>query len=334
MRLTLAGFFIIAAAGILAAQPRAKGSSKTIKLGVPTPGVQIPLQKLKPESELSIEGSPESILVDQSIWISNRSKNALERLDPKANKLVEPVSDLNKPCGNPQFGFGSVWVLNCGDGTLARVDVKAGKISKTVKTGAINVRAGLAVSPDSVWAFTDDKTTLSRMDPAENKIVTEMRLPAGCNSIAYGETSLWITCPAENRVLRIDPSLNIVSQRIETSAEPYAIAVGEGSVWAYCKKDGKVERIDPKTNKVSKTIELAVPNAEADITAGEGSVWVTMPGFPITRIDPKTDKVIQQFVGEGGGFVKTAQGAVWLTNVKQSTVWHLDPRRIAATLAE
>ena len=332
--MTFAGFLVIVAAGMLPAQPRAKHLSKTVKLGIQTPGIQIPFQKLKPEAEFSLGGSPESILVDQSVWIVNRSKNALEHIDPKANKLIEPLLELNKPCGNPQSGFGSIWLLDCGAGTLVRLDANAGKISKTMKTGADNVRAGLAVSPDSVWAFTDDKTTLSRIDPAESRIVAEVRLPAGCNSMAYGETSLWITCPAENRVLRVDPNLNIVSQTIEVSAEPYAIGVGEGSVWAYCKKDGKVERIDPKTNKVSKTIELAVPNTDADIAIGEGSVWVTMPGFPITRIDPKADKVVQQFVGEGGGFIRTSPGAVWLTNFKQGTVWRIDPRRVLATLTD
>jgi virginiamycin B lyase len=305
-----------------------------LKLGVQTPGVQIPISKLKPEVELNVSGSPKSILTEQSVWISNQANNTLERIDPKENKVVEPVSDFKQPCGNPQLGFGSVWLLNCGDGTLVRVDTKTAKITKAIKTGADNVRAGLAASPDSIWAFTDDKTTLSRIDPAGNKIVGEMRLPAGCNSMAFGETSLWVTCPTENRVLRIDPNINVVSQRIEVSTEPYSIAVGEGSVWVYCKKDGRVDRIDPKTNKVSKTIELAVPNAEGDIAAGEGSVWITMPGFPISRIDPKTDKVVQQFVGEGGGFIKVDKGTVWLTNVKQNSVWRLDLKRVLATLAE
>lgn len=270
----------------------------TLKLGVQTPGVQIPVGKLKPEA-------------------------------------VEPITGAPQTCGTPLRGFGSDWLFNCTDGTLSRLDAKTGAVSKTIQTGGVpRLRSALAVSSDSVWTFTDEKTTLSRVDPAENKIVAEMRLPAGCNSIAFGETSLWVTCPSEDRVLRIDPLLNVVNQRIQVSAQPFAVAAGESSVWVFCKKDGKVERIDPKTNKVSKTIELAVPNSEGEIAVGEGSVWVTMPGFPISRIDPKTDKVAQQFVGEGGGSIKTSQGAILLTNVKQNNVWRLDPRRILATLAE
>jgi streptogramin lyase len=128
--------------------------------------------------------------------------------------------------------------------------------------------------------------------------------------------------------------LNVVSQRIEVSAEPVAIAVGEGSIWVYCRKDSKVERIDPRTNKVSKTIDLAVPKADADIAVGEGSVWVSMLGFPVTRIDAKSDKVVQQFVGEGGGLIRAVSGAIWLSNVKRNTVSRFDSRRILATLSE
>jgi virginiamycin B lyase len=270
---------------------------EALKLGVQTPGVQIPIVKLKPEA-------------------------------------VEKTADVNASCAARQSGFGADWFLNCADGTLTRKDPKTGEVVKTIKTGAAKVKAGMALSPDSVWLFTDEKTTLSRIDPAENRIVGEMRLPAGCTSIVFGEAALWATCPSENRVLRIDPLLNVVTQRIEVAAEPVTIAAGQGSLWAYCKKDGKVDRIDPKTNKVAKSIELGVPNADGDIVVAEGSAWVTMPGFPISRIDPKTDKVAQQFVGEGGGLIQAASGSIVLTNVKQSTIWRLDPRRVLATLGD
>src|SRR5437899_9194620 len=168
MRLALAGFLVIAAAGTLPAQPRAKDLSKTVKPGIQTPGVQIPLQKLRPDAEFSAPGSPESILVDQSVWIVNRSRSALEQIDPTANKLIEPVLEFNKPCGNPQSGFGSIWLLDCGAGTLARLDANGGKISETMKTGACNVRAGLADSPDSVWSLNEDKKIVSSIYSAES----------------------------------------------------------------------------------------------------------------------------------------------------------------------
>jgi streptogramin lyase len=98
-----------------------------------------------------------------------------------------------------------------------------------------------------------------------------------------------------------------------------------------------VDRIDPKTNKVSKTIELMTPNVEGGIAVGDNMVWVTATGFPITRIDPATETVAQQFFGEGGGAILFTAGqtsAIWLSNLNNGTLWRIDPRRVLATLAE
>jgi hypothetical protein len=52
------------------------------------------------------------------------------------------------------------------------------------------------------------------------------------------------------------------------------------------------------------------------------------------RIDPATDKVVQQFVGDGGGQVYFGGGSVWTFNLKANTLSRFDPKRIKATLAE
>ena len=100
-----------------------------------------------------------------------------------------------------------------------------------------------------------------------------------------------------------------------------------------CAKEGKLERIDPKTNKVAKTIELGAPAGGGAIAFGEGSVWISMPGFPITRVDPQAEKVVQQFYGEGSGFPLTTTNSLWLAD-RAGGLARFDTRRIAATLAE
>src|SRR5207249_10880091 len=71
-------------------------------------------------------------------------------------------------------------------------------------------------------------------------------------------------------------------------------------------------------------------SSDLDIATGEGSVWVTSFGFPISRIDPASNKVVQQFVGEGGDALRVGAGSVWLSNLKAGVVWRLDPLRIKA----
>ena len=330
----------------------AKRSDPSPKQGIKTPGVQIPIANLKAEVELPL--APQWIIFSDTILIPNKS-GGLERLDAKTNKLVEPVTGVPKLCGGAAGGFASLWIPDCAEHALMRLDAKIGadlkaqpkakpgaeekpaKLAESVKidSGVSSALPAVAANPDSVWILSDDRTTLSRIDPDQNKVVSELRLPADCNSLTFGETALWVTCPAENRVLRINPQTTLVEKRIDVSAQPSALAIGESSVWVLCLKDGKVERIDPKTNKSTKTIETGVSNStNGGIAIGQGSIWVTLPGFPITRIDPVSEKVVQQFWGAGGGAIQFGQGSVWLTNLQAGTLWRIDPKRIAATLAE
>jgi virginiamycin B lyase len=304
------------------------------KLGIKTPGVQIPFESLKPLAEIPVDGTPGESLIGEAVWVVNAGKDSVAKIDGKTNKSGEALTGLHKPCSGLATGFGSLLIPNCGDQSLVRVDPKTGKVSGTLTVGAVNINSAVAVNADSIWMLTDGKTTLVRIDPESNEVVSDLRLPEGCDSLRFGETALWVTCPGENKVLRIDPQTNLVVNRIEVSGKPHSIAFGENSVWVLCLAEGKVERIDPKTNKVTKTIELGVPNADGEIAFGENFAWVTLTGFPLTRIDPQSDKVAQQFVGEGGGAISVGLGSIWLTNMAAGNVWRIDPKRVLATLAE
>jgi hypothetical protein len=300
--------------------------------GITTPGIQIPMASLKPAAEIPVPARPDWIFFTGSLFLPGM--NALDRVDPKTNKLDEPVTGLEKPCGGMATGFGSLWVPSCASGALERIDSKTLKVSAKLDIGASSTTGIVAESSDSVWMLVDDKTTLARIDPDQNAVVAEIRLPAGCRSLTFGETALWLACPSENKVIRVNPATNLVEKQIEVSAEPVSIVTGLNSVWVYCRKESKVDRIDPKANKVSKSIELKVPGTEGSIAFGDGSIWVSMQGFPLTRIDPVAETVAQQFVGDGGGAVSTSAGAVWLSNKEAGTLLRIDPKLVVLTLAE
>ncbi len=328
MRIPLALCFAIA----LALQGADKKPATGPKGGIKTPGVQIPITSLKPD--VSLDVAPAWIGAADLLLLPNAAKGTLDRLNPKDNTIGESVPGVSKPCGGAVSAFGSIWVPSCGDQTLLRVDPKKWEVTAKIAAGVGNAPRLVAASADSVWLFSDSRTTLSRIDPEQNQVVAEIRLPAGCTTLAFGESALWASCPNEDRVLRINPQTNLVEKRIEVAPRPHAVAVGEGSIWVLCEKNGKIDRIDPKTNKVSKSIELGVPGATGGIAVGLGSVWVTLDGFPLTRIDPGGEKVVQQFWGVGGGAIQVAANALWLSNLHEGTLWRLDPKRVQATLAE
>ena len=304
------------------------------KAGIKTPGIQIPMASLVAEAEIALDGPADSILIGETLYAASKAKNSLVPVNTKTNKVEEAIADLKSPCSTIVSAFGSIWVPNCADQVIARVDAKKKKVTATVPAPVQELNRSIAATADSVWVLSDGKTTLSRIDPETNQIVAELRLPAGCNSILPAEGALWVTCPTEDLMLRVDPNTNLVAERIQVAGEPVASAFGESSVWVLCKTDGKVVRIDPKTNKLTTTVELKTPGIGGEIAFGEGFLWVSSPGFPITRIDPASDKVVQQFVGEGGGSVYLSSGAVWLPNYKPNMLSRFDPKRIKATLAE
>jgi virginiamycin B lyase len=320
-----------------AAEKKTKTQDAAPKVGVKTPGVQIPFASLKAEAEFEAPGKPDWIFFATSVYAP--AKDSIEKIDPKTNKKGGPITGLSKPCGGMASAFNSLWVPVCGTSSgdrrgVAKIDSKIFNVSATIATGVSSARGVIASTADSIWMLTDDKTTLSRIDPEQNQVVGELRLPTGCRSLVFGENSLWLACPDKNKVLRINPATNLVDKSIEVSAEPEALAIGAGSVWALCRKDGKIDRIDPKTDKVTKTIELGVPGAEGELAFGDSYLWVTQTGFPLARVDVKSETVLQQFIGEGGGAMAVSPGAIWLSNINAGSLWRIDMKRVFTTIPE
>ncbi len=334
-------------------------AAATPKLGIKTPGVQIPFASLKAETEFPAPSKPRWVAIADQVYYP--AGDSLQQIEPKSKdaKLAPAIPGLKQPCGGAISAFGHLWVPSCGENALVKIKTKPisqpesakpesakpesakAEGSKTdsakpespkpesptpnrIVLGEFGAQPALAASDDSIWVLADRKTSLFRIDPDTVEVVAEIRLPAACSSTLSAEKSLWVVCPDSDRVLRIDPRTNVVEKSIKLSA-PRSLAFGEGSLWVYCQKEGAVERIDPKTNKSTKSISLGTPGLTGEIAVGEGSVWVTSPGFPLTRIDPKDEKVVQQFFAESGAHAAGNAGG---------TLWKIDPKRVLATLAE
>lgn len=321
----------IAAAGLLAAASNEIERPKAAPplLGVKTPGVRIPFANLKPEAVLKLESAPAGMLFAPAFAVADSA--GIHWFDAKTNAPAEKPGaaiQAEKPCGGMLNAFGSVWAASCAAGTL----IGSGAKPAVIETGGTPVaHAALAASSDSVWMLADGKTTLLRADAAGHAITAEIRLPPGCQSILSAEASLWIACPGE-RLIRADPRTHQI-RYIEAAAEPVSLASGAGSIWMLGRKEGKISRIDPKTGKVTATIDLETPGAGM-LTFGGGFLWASVPGFPLARIDPATDKVAQQFHGEGGGLLWFGLGSLWIGASDSKSIARVDPRRVLATLAD
>ena len=74
-------------------------------------------------------------------------------------------------------------------------------------------------------------------------------------------------------------------------------------------------RVNPKTNLIDERIKVG--KNPRFLTTGEGAVWtLNQAEGNVTRIDPKTNKVVATIelgVPGGGGEISTGDGAVWVT---------------------
>lgn len=316
-----------------AQQPPSQPAAKPKRPGVTTPGVRIPITKLKPDAIYDVPGAPDWMAADKEMWVSNSPKGTVSRLDPKSS-VATTFAVGKDPCSGLAVGFGSVWVPNCGDSTITRLDLKDGKAQATFPLTIAGDEGGVAIGAGSFWILTDTKGTLARVDPATNKVVAEIYVSPGSFAVAFGENAVWVTSAEKSTLTRVNAQTHVIEATIAVGPKPRFLTVGEGGVWTLNQGDGSISRVDPKTNKVVATIEAGVPGGGGEISAGEGSVWVTTFEYPLTRIDPSTNKVAQQFFGEGGDAIRVALGWVWLTNIRAGNVWRLDPKRVLATLAE
>jgi YVTN family beta-propeller protein len=296
--------------------------------------VRIPIERLKPDAVFEVPGAPDWIAVDDDVWISNEPKNSVSRLDPRTNRVAGVVQVGKQPSCGLAAGFGSLWVPNCGESTMSRVDLKSGAVTATFPMTFADSEGGIAVGAGSVWIVTDKRGFLTRLDPATNTERATIKLPSGSFAVAFGEDAVFVTSFEHDLLSRIDPSTNALVKTIPVGPKPRFLAIGEGSVWTLNQGDGSVSRVDIASNTLVATIEAHVPGGGGEIAVGEGSVWVTMPKNPITRIDPKTNRVAQQFFGPGGDAIRVGHGSVWLSNLHQHNVWRLDPRKIEATRGE
>jgi YVTN family beta-propeller protein len=312
-RLIFLLFTAVAAAGTHAQGPDLKS-------------VQHPMSDLHAIAKFSIPGSPDWVAIGDSVWISNNPKNNISQLDPTTNKVGAVIAVAKTPCSGLAIAFGSIWVPICSDKSVERVDTKSQKTVASIPSGVANTEGGITAGAGSIWMPSDASGVLSRIDPATNKVVSKIAISPGSFTAAFDAGAVWITSTKNNLLSRVDAKTEKVVATIPVGPTPRFLATGFGSVWTLNQGDGSVSRVDSATNKVSATIQVGVPGAGGDIAVGEGAVWVTAIGKPLSKIDPNTNRVVTQYVGKGGDALRVGLGSLWLSNHEFHEVWRIDPK--------
>jgi virginiamycin B lyase len=293
------------------------------KTGVADPGVQHSMSELTPVASFPVSGHPDWMAVtDDSIWVSSSNVNHVVRLDVATNKS-DIIIDIAKPCSGLAVGFGSLWIPSCGGHSLLRADVKTGAIQATIASSPADSEGGITTGAGSVWLVSSATSVLDRIDPETNTVTAHIALPKGSFNPIFAGDSVWVASNDGNSLVRVDPATNKVTGSTPIGPKPRFLTVGEGSVWVLNQGDGSISRVDAASGKLVATIAAGIPGEGGEIAFGGGSVWATVFGFPITRIDPATNKVTGQWKGEGGDSIRFAHQSLWLTFLLGAKVWRL-----------
>ena len=222
--------------------------AKPKRPGVTTPGVRIPITKLKPDAIYDVPGAPDWMAADKEMWVSNSPKGTVVTA-----RSEEQRRDHLRGRQEPLFGagrrFGSVWVPNCGDSTITRLDLKDGKTQATFPLTIADDEGGVAIGAGSFWILTD---TRERSRASTRRPTRSSPRSTFTRIVRRGvrrERDLGHERGEEHAdaAKRADPRHRGDHRR---RTEARFLTVGEGGVWTLNQGDGSISRVDPKTNKV------------------------------------------------------------------------------------
>jgi YVTN family beta-propeller protein len=140
-----------------------------------------------------------------------KTSTVLIRVDSTTNRVVDTLDLSRYSLGTVVSALGSIWVTTAGNynedkpGYLLRIDPRSNKVIAKIRVGA--APNGIAVSPGAVWVADSQDGTLSKIDPATNRVVSAP-LPVGDypTGALYAYGALWVADNQDKTVVRINRS--------------------------------------------------------------------------------------------------------------------------------
>jgi hypothetical protein len=263
---------------------------------------------------------------------------------------IRELALLGRPDG-AALGFGSYWVRTDPGYDLFRFDTSTGQVAAHIEglsTAPFAFSQYVAAGEGAIWASNINAGSVTRIDPATNRIVTTIPVwpvnscgpdpSISCSSptaIAFTPGAVWVILHHEWAVVRIDPVTNTVVATVSLGSGPLQgpqeLTAANGFVYAGGSSGlggpASLARIDPATNVATPMIDVA---NGCDAKAGSGThVWLAAgvtgcgPGLPasLLDIDTVTGSVAGSVALDSSPYALAAGwGSVWALTDKLSRV--------------
>lgn len=314
---TLTAALLLLATGQTGAQP-AQFPQKT---GVENPAVRHKMSELTPTATIHLGGDPDWMAVTaDAVWVAISSLNRVVRLDAATNQADAQI-DAAEPCSGLVADFGSIWIPSCGEHKLIRADVRTGARQAVIDAAPGDSEGGICSGAGSIWIVGSKASELLRIDPKSNQVVARISLPPASMNPVFANGSIWVSSKTGGMLVRVDAGRNSVVGKTPVGPSPRFLTLGAGSVWVLNQGDGSIARVDAETGKRTALIRAGIAGPGGEIAFGDGAIWATVFGLPITKIDAASNEVTAQWAGPGGDSIRVGHGSLWLTDLKGGKVW-------------
>jgi ABC-type branched-subunit amino acid transport system substrate-binding protein len=185
------------------------------------------------------------------------------------------------------------------------------------------------------------------LDPETGELRETVPLGTAPSNVAVGAGSAWIVDADDRTIWQLDAKTHDVRRTFSPTSLPTDVAAGHGALWvANAHRPGiaegirslfpeSISRLDTESGEVDATIELprfpgghefaVFPGiSRQQIALMPDDVWVINARRSVSRIDPRTNRVVATIGGVAAQNIAAGEGQVWVT--EGNRLVQIDPR--------
>jgi YVTN family beta-propeller protein len=276
---------------------------------------------LAPTATLALPTAIEDVIPGDDDALYAHGGRTILRIDPRTGGTTT-VATLDADRWDLNIGFGSAWVSRGTDddtrGWIERYDLATGREIVEIDVQRSPVESVTAFG--SIWVPNHHSSTVSRIDPATNRVAATITIGTGTTSIVslgVGAGRVWVVGARGLSVAAIDPATNAVVDSFTATGALCRIGVFQALVLVHPCGRGQVLVYDPATRTIVGRLPIG-----ANAVWNDSALWLLTPAsdrasFVLTAFDlasMTSGPAVTIESGPGGGF---ALGSFWLGKGKQ-----------------
>lgn len=173
------------------------------------------------------------------VWVPEDFGPHLFGVDDRSGKVVHRFEVAGDGIAGIAYGAGSLWLAR--GSAISRVDPRSGRVLRDFAAPA----RWLVFADGALWAADAGSGRVTKIDPAENKIVAHQNLHPWITDLAVGGGLVWVSVTPANAVFELsEDKLGVQGTSTPAGSDPERISSGGGGLWIANSAANAVSLID------------------------------------------------------------------------------------------